>query len=830
MLSHHQHNTSPEHQTADNTSDTSDTTTTTTATAGDDARQTGRLASGAPAAGESGGGGGGGPGPLRVGGTNGGPVKLYPTNHQVSMTKFATSTDSRGFIPVYEYPLNSQTMMIDTETGYVHFTSIWKALGHTKADVVRLIEIAGMVRKVRGGYLKIQGTWLPYEVAHTLAKRVAYAIREDLVPLFGPDFPSACLAPGQPGFGQLVLSSPRTRGRRQPKNVEARQAAQAAAHAAQNNSGVTTAVQAAAMKPIMSKLSNDIKGCVVPKRSTFSTSTTTEVRPVRKGATTARTASVGAGQYGPPPQGAGRAVYQPYALNGASPTTSRYSPYGNYYSTPTMHLPLQTSTFPPPRGFAASQGHRQASTAVNHNSTPASAATSNYNTPPAPYDTRARSSSIAPSPAREHFAFHSPIAQHHDTTSIYASPGGRSEAQSSDVSSLDFGDSPRFEGLREPLPTGLVGPSGAQHHQGVPSTWPSIHEVSWDPHESSSSNSTFTASRNGSVDSNATTSFARPNLSLSLPSITAMSTFTESSMRSSEPSLVMEAHDLADHHDLSDHSFHAQLQRTSSFQPADARESSHHFPSHLETLADFSQPAASSHSFQQPSYHQQSQDLEEQIGNQPHQSPRLPRLQSNLHKANNVTPGPHLPYQSQKNQLPAREYRPYLVSVPRPLAPASGTSTFAFERHVHQHQQQQLYIPPPLPSLCQPQSEQNHKSFFHLEQPALPTRPSTSISAPLSPPESTFHQKSPSTDNFNSTPSSAIYQAATSTNFASRSAIFRDQEGTHSGESVKDNIGDQLKGSTEEDGVQRARAWAHWHSATPGNMGLHSDEQKPLAV
>jgi hypothetical protein len=45
----------------------------------------------------------------------------------------------------------------------VHFTGIWKALGHTKADVVKLVEsdptIAPYLRKVRGGYLKIQGTW-----------------------------------------------------------------------------------------------------------------------------------------------------------------------------------------------------------------------------------------------------------------------------------------------------------------------------------------------------------------------------------------------------------------------------------------------------------------------------------------------------------------------------------------------------------------------------------------------------------------------------------------------------------------------------------------------
>ncbi|KEI37010.1 uncharacterized protein L969DRAFT_204943 [Mixia osmundae IAM 14324] len=144
------------------------------------------------------------------------PVRLYASSHKVSMTRYATSTDPRGYIPVFEYPLNGQTIMIDCETGFVHFTGIWKALGHTKADVVKLIEsspeISASVRKVRGGYLKIQGTWLPYDTALSLARRVAFSIRDDLVPLFGPAFPSSCLMPGQPGFGQLLLSQPRNRG------------------------------------------------------------------------------------------------------------------------------------------------------------------------------------------------------------------------------------------------------------------------------------------------------------------------------------------------------------------------------------------------------------------------------------------------------------------------------------------------------------------------------------------------------------------------------------------------------------------------------------------
>ncbi|EGG08528.1 uncharacterized protein MELLADRAFT_84720 [Melampsora larici-populina 98AG31] len=153
------------------------------------------------------------------------PVRLYPSQHRVSMTRYATSTDPRGYIPVFEYPLNGQYIMIDCETGMVHFTGIWKALGHTKADVVKLVEsdptIAPYLRKVRGGYLKIQGTWLPFDTARTLARRVAWQVRYDLIPLFGPEFPDTCLGPGEPGFGQLLLSAPKPRGRRGKKAAAA---------------------------------------------------------------------------------------------------------------------------------------------------------------------------------------------------------------------------------------------------------------------------------------------------------------------------------------------------------------------------------------------------------------------------------------------------------------------------------------------------------------------------------------------------------------------------------------------------------------------------------
>lgn len=53
--------------------------------------------------------------------------------------------------------------MLDTETRMVLFTSIYRALGKNKADIVRLLEcepgLAPYLRKLKGGCLKLQGTW-----------------------------------------------------------------------------------------------------------------------------------------------------------------------------------------------------------------------------------------------------------------------------------------------------------------------------------------------------------------------------------------------------------------------------------------------------------------------------------------------------------------------------------------------------------------------------------------------------------------------------------------------------------------------------------------------
>ncbi|KAK7207580.1 hypothetical protein BZA70DRAFT_271676 [Myxozyma melibiosi] len=162
------------------------------------------------------------------------PATMLPPEHAAQIStpftlargRYATSVDERHFLTVYEYQINGCWIMWDYYSGYVHLTGLWKAIGNSKADIVKLLEnspsLESGIRRVRGGFLKIQGTWLPYDVARTLASRTCYHIRYALIPVFGAQFPDSCLKPDEPGFGQLQLTfTEHTRKRRKRASVAA---------------------------------------------------------------------------------------------------------------------------------------------------------------------------------------------------------------------------------------------------------------------------------------------------------------------------------------------------------------------------------------------------------------------------------------------------------------------------------------------------------------------------------------------------------------------------------------------------------------------------------
>ncbi|KAK9466465.1 hypothetical protein V1512DRAFT_263661 [Lipomyces arxii] len=151
-------------------------------------------------------------------------VSQMPLGLFVVTKRYATSVDERHCLTVFEYNVNGQCIMWDYYSGYVHLTGLWKAIGNTKADIVKLVDncpdLEPVIRRVRGGFLKIQGTWLPFDVARTLASRTCYHIRFALIPLFGPDFPAACLTPDEPGFGQLQLTLTESARRRRKRPAD----------------------------------------------------------------------------------------------------------------------------------------------------------------------------------------------------------------------------------------------------------------------------------------------------------------------------------------------------------------------------------------------------------------------------------------------------------------------------------------------------------------------------------------------------------------------------------------------------------------------------------
>ncbi|SPO30293.1 uncharacterized protein UTRI_05757 [Ustilago trichophora] len=151
------------------------------------------------------------------------PARLFPTPvHEFRKGKYATTGGDRGFMTVFEYDVRGHTMMIDVDTSFVRFTSITQALGKNKVNFGRLVRTCPAldphITKLKGGYLSIQGTWLPYDLAKELSRRIAWEIRDHLVPLFGYDFPSICLRPDSEGFGQLAIGMSQKRARKRHNN------------------------------------------------------------------------------------------------------------------------------------------------------------------------------------------------------------------------------------------------------------------------------------------------------------------------------------------------------------------------------------------------------------------------------------------------------------------------------------------------------------------------------------------------------------------------------------------------------------------------------------
>ncbi|KAL8802006.1 MAG: hypothetical protein Q9182_004083 [Xanthomendoza sp. 2 TL-2023] len=103
-----------------------------------------------------------------------------------------------------------QTVMWDYNIGLVRITPFFKALGFPKTTPARMLGknpgLKEICHNITGGSLAAQGYWMPFEAAKAVAATFCHRIRYVLTPIFGPDFPARCIAPGAPGFDSMHVA------------------------------------------------------------------------------------------------------------------------------------------------------------------------------------------------------------------------------------------------------------------------------------------------------------------------------------------------------------------------------------------------------------------------------------------------------------------------------------------------------------------------------------------------------------------------------------------------------------------------------------------------
>ncbi|KAH7868264.1 uncharacterized protein C8R40DRAFT_1062498 [Lentinula edodes] len=109
--------------------------------------------------------------------------------HNMTCVRYNAPDTPKGYIIVDEYPLNGQVLMIDKEDDFILWSSLWKALGSCEVNITRILELrpdlSRAIRIIKLGNNKIHGTWMPFEMVETLAMKIAWPIREHLIPFFG---------------------------------------------------------------------------------------------------------------------------------------------------------------------------------------------------------------------------------------------------------------------------------------------------------------------------------------------------------------------------------------------------------------------------------------------------------------------------------------------------------------------------------------------------------------------------------------------------------------------------------------------------------------------
>ncbi|EFX06025.1 apses transcription factor [Grosmannia clavigera kw1407] len=62
-----------------------------------------------------------------------------------------------------------------------------------------------ITHSITGGSIMAQGYWMPYACARAVCATFCHRIAGAMIPLFGPDFPAACIPPRSSDFGRMVI-------------------------------------------------------------------------------------------------------------------------------------------------------------------------------------------------------------------------------------------------------------------------------------------------------------------------------------------------------------------------------------------------------------------------------------------------------------------------------------------------------------------------------------------------------------------------------------------------------------------------------------------------
>ncbi|KKY35783.1 putative apses transcription factor xbp1 [Diaporthe ampelina] len=101
------------------------------------------------------------------------------------------------------------TVMWDYNVGLVRMTPFFKCCKYSKTMPAKMLNmnpgLRDITHSITGGSIMAQGYWMPHACAKAVCATFCAPIAGALIPIFGPDFPSQCIAPDAPEHGRMAI-------------------------------------------------------------------------------------------------------------------------------------------------------------------------------------------------------------------------------------------------------------------------------------------------------------------------------------------------------------------------------------------------------------------------------------------------------------------------------------------------------------------------------------------------------------------------------------------------------------------------------------------------